>query len=90
MRDTGHGWGGPDLERMRELGGMPESGRRAAGEVAPRANGTAAAQRSPLTRWRVAGAAWVAGETQNAPGSLPARFGTFKERGARSLSLWHI
>ncbi len=63
---------------------------RANGGVAPRANGTAAAQRGPLARWRGTGAAWVAGEMQNAPGAIPARFGTFKERGARSLSLWHI
>ena len=55
---------------------------RANGGVAPRANGTAAAQRGPLARWRGTGAAWVAGEMQNAPGAIPARFGTFKERGA--------
>ena len=52
-----------------------ESDRRATGGVAPRANGTAAVQRGPLARWRGVGAAWVAAQTQNAPGATLARFG---------------
>lgn len=74
MRDTGHGRGGSDLKAMRELGGMPERGRRAAGEVAPRANGTAAAQGSSLARWPWPGAARVAGEMQNAPTATAGAF----------------
>ena len=54
---------------------------KANGGVAPRANGTAAAQRSPLARWRGAGAAWVAGETQNAPTATAGAFWNIQRTG---------
>lgn len=82
MRDTGHGWGGSALKALRESEGRPESEWRAA----PRADGTAAAQRSPLMRWRGA-VRHCGGRNAKRAGSDPSAF--WNIRGTERLSDHH-